>query len=313
MIELGIEMFRSRCVPVLVGAPALGRYCVFGNLFARFGADGEIFRLDRHPSMSRHPVTPMHEADLRLHLAKQTTKKIGLLDVLELDRAESLDPLLDLGNEIILIDLLREDQLAAAGRLIEKLAPVFVVGSSGVESALAADWGRVERTFDPVRHVGPIIALCGSCSPVTTGQIQWAVAHGFAEIILGDEVSTIESALQSIRAGKSVVIHSNAAQRLDESSSRQIGAMLGRILREILQAAPIRRAIIAGGDTSGQIARMLEIESMEMIGELTRGSPLCKIAAPGSPADGIEMTFKGGQIGPENFFGVVQKGSENSV
>jgi len=66
-----------------------GRYCVFGNLYARLGAEGEVFRLDRHPSMSRHPITPMDEADLRLHLSKQTRKKIGLLDVTQLD---SLDP-----------------------------------------------------------------------------------------------------------------------------------------------------------------------------------------------------------------------------
>jgi hypothetical protein len=47
---------------------------------------------------------------------------------------------------------------------------------------------------------------------------------------------------------------------------------------------------------------------MEMIAELTRGSPLCRVSAPGSPADGLQMTFKGGQIGPIDFFGMVQKG-----
>src|SRR5439155_21327656 len=72
VIDLGIEIFNSRCVPVLVGGPALGRYCVFGNLFARCGEECEAFRLDRHPSMSHHPATPMNEADLRLHLARQT-------------------------------------------------------------------------------------------------------------------------------------------------------------------------------------------------------------------------------------------------
>ena len=39
----------------------------FGNLFAV--VDGVGHRLDRHPTMSRHPVTPMDEADLRRHLA----------------------------------------------------------------------------------------------------------------------------------------------------------------------------------------------------------------------------------------------------
>ncbi|MGO8249179.1 hypothetical protein ACC809_36725, partial [Rhizobium johnstonii] len=37
-----------------------------GNLFAAY--QGRIFRIDRHPVMSRHPVTPMDEADLAVHL-----------------------------------------------------------------------------------------------------------------------------------------------------------------------------------------------------------------------------------------------------
>ena len=61
---------RGAWSPSIVGAPRLKRYQAFGNLFA--AVDGVGHRLDRHPTMSRHPVTPMHEADLRLHLREQT-------------------------------------------------------------------------------------------------------------------------------------------------------------------------------------------------------------------------------------------------
>jgi uncharacterized protein YgbK (DUF1537 family) len=74
-LEIGQEIFASPYVPLVVGAPALRRYCVFGNLFAT--VNGETHRLDRHPTMSRHPVTPMAESDLRVHLAAQTSKRIG--------------------------------------------------------------------------------------------------------------------------------------------------------------------------------------------------------------------------------------------
>ena len=77
----------------------------------------------------------------------------------------------------------------------------------------------------------------------------------------------------------------------------------------MLEATKIRRMLVAGGDTSGQIARALGIESLEMIGQLTRGSPLCRATAANSPADGIDITFKGGQIGPIDFFGMVEKGT----
>lgn len=63
-------------VAIVGGQPSLGRYCAFSTLFAAFGDGGEIYRLDRHPTMSRHPATPMTEADLRRHLAS-----LGLPDV----------------------------------------------------------------------------------------------------------------------------------------------------------------------------------------------------------------------------------------
>src|SRR5690606_20339413 len=77
-IEIGKAIFDQAYVPLVVGAPQLKRYTAFGNLFASY--QGDTYRIDRHPVMSHHPVTPMHEADLRLHLAKQTTLKTDLVD-----------------------------------------------------------------------------------------------------------------------------------------------------------------------------------------------------------------------------------------
>src|SRR3954447_11121488 len=36
-IDTGAAIFPAPFVPLLIGAPSLGRYCVFGNLFARMG------------------------------------------------------------------------------------------------------------------------------------------------------------------------------------------------------------------------------------------------------------------------------------
>ena len=49
------------------------------------GSGGEVHRIDRHPTMSRHPVTPMHEADLRRHLALQGLASVALIDLRALD------------------------------------------------------------------------------------------------------------------------------------------------------------------------------------------------------------------------------------
>ena len=55
-MRLGLERFPSRPVPIAVGAPALRRFVAFGNLFA--GSGDARYRIDRHPVMARHPVTP---------------------------------------------------------------------------------------------------------------------------------------------------------------------------------------------------------------------------------------------------------------
>src|SRR6478609_7060110 len=75
-IGRGIELLHERFpdlgpVAVAPAQPQFGRYTAFSNHFGVFG--GQIYRLDRHPVMSRHPSTPMHEADLRQVLAEQFT------------------------------------------------------------------------------------------------------------------------------------------------------------------------------------------------------------------------------------------------
>ncbi|MBW7460665.1 four-carbon acid sugar kinase family protein, partial [Paenibacillus sepulcri] len=81
--EIGRGVFGGRYIPLLVGVPYLKRYTLFGHHYAAGG--GTVHRLDRHPTMSRHPVTPMDEADLRLHLQRQTELPMALMDITELE------------------------------------------------------------------------------------------------------------------------------------------------------------------------------------------------------------------------------------
>jgi uncharacterized protein YgbK (DUF1537 family) len=133
-------------------------------------------------------------------------------------------------------------------------------------------------------------------SPVTSEQVAWAVANGFVD------APDIETAIVALNQKKSVVIHSRRM-----NAGEAIGTTLGQMLRRLIEGTGVRRAIVAGGDTSGDVARELGIQSMEMIAELTRGSPLCRVSPPYF-ANGLEITFKGGQIGRVDFFGHVRKG-----
>jgi len=317
-IDVGAEIFGARFVPLLVGAPALGRYCVFGNLFARLGTGGEIHRLDRHPSMSRHPVTPAHESDLRRHLARQTTKRAALFDILHVALAEdaaraALDALLASGPDVVLFDVLEPGQLARLGALIDAHAsrerPLFSVGSSGIEMALGAHWAagadlRSQTDWPDPGPAAPLLVISGSCSPVTAGQIAWAESHGFATIALGDDTSAAASA--ALTAGRHTVIYtSRGAPGSAPIPAPELGSALGRLARGLVARHDVRRLVVAGGDTSSYAARALGIESLEMLAPLAPGAPLCRACAPGSPLDGLAVNFKGGQVGTPDYFGLV--------
>jgi uncharacterized protein YgbK (DUF1537 family) len=194
-IDCGGMVFKNSIIPVLGGMPALGRYCLFGNLFARMGigSKGDIYRLDRHPSMCKHPVTPADESDLRLHLGKQTNKKIGLIDITQLDKPIEEWSYVVNSDEAVLIDVLNDEQLTNIGAWIDAQSngttALFSVGSSGIEMALGNYWNQ-QQLLKPVtgwKHPGksmPLLVVSGSCSPVTTSQLLWAKANGFEEVEL---------------------------------------------------------------------------------------------------------------------------------
>jgi uncharacterized protein YgbK (DUF1537 family) len=350
-LEIGAEIFRSRFVPLMVGAPSLGRYCLFGNLFARMGigSNGAIYRLDRHPSMSRHPITPAHESDLRLHLAQQTSKRMGLVDILALDQGDvaaqaALDAAIESGAEVVLFDVLSSDQLPCIGALLDHAVStqaLFSVGSSGIEMALTA-YATKQGQLTPVTAwpdpgvAAPLLVGSGSCSPVTEAQIARALEHGFAEVALdtagladplrasATEQASAAEVLVHLRAQRSVIVHTSkgsndprlaptaaalAKTGQSSASAEVLGLALGRVLRGALAQCPVRRLIIAGGDTSSYVGRGLGIEAAEMIAPLVPGAPLCKVRAPGSPADGLQVAFKGGQVGSVDFFLTATQGA----
>ncbi|CAB3647441.1 Uncharacterized protein conserved in bacteria [Achromobacter spanius] len=140
----------NRLVPIVGGQPSIGRYCSFAQLFARAGAAPEVYRIDRHPVMSQHPVTPMHEADLRLHLVAQGLNEIRSVPHIAYPRLRSADDAAEVDSWIdglisnddgpVLFDLTDDDQLAVIGRLIWRAAesaPLLAVGPSSVQQALA--------------------------------------------------------------------------------------------------------------------------------------------------------------------------------
>ncbi|MFC7157860.1 four-carbon acid sugar kinase family protein [Halomarina halobia] len=352
-IDIGQEMFDSPVVPVSQGTEVPhGRYVAFSNLFAV--QDGETYRIDRHPTMRDHPVTPMREGDLRRHLGEQTERDVGHVHVTDLEPAVAADSALSdasAASEIVVLDALHTDHLETIGRLLWDRAiaisdPLFVVGSSGLEHhALVHTWaehGRIdreERLYRKRESVDELLVVAGSASGMTAAQIDWASENGFRDIRLDTEAlvdpnaaatareSAVEVATDALVAGDSVVLYSargsddpalKATRRrfrslgIGGALETRLGREQGEILREVLERTRLRRACVAGGDTSSHAIPRLGIRALEAIAPVGPGAPLCRAHADDPAFDGLEIALKGGQIGTRHeaadYFGVVREG-----
>jgi 3-oxoisoapionate kinase len=331
-IDCGAEIFQNEFVPVLGGMPVLGRYCVFGNLFAKMGTvgNGNIYRIDRHPSMGKHPVTPANESDLRLHLGSQTRKKFGLIDITQIEKGiEQWNDQIHENDEVVLLDVLNEEQLQKTGEWLDNQyhddKALFSIGSSGIEMALGSFWNKKGmlkeiESWPAIESAHPLLVVSGSCSPVTAAQIEYAKTKGFEEIILdaekicGDrtiEKSIKENVIRSLLEKKDVIVHTGKKNG-DNLSSEMLGKILGTIAKEAVEKVNVKRVVIAGGDTSSHAARAMGIEALEMVAPLVPGAPLCKAHSTSKAIDGIEVNLKGGQVGGDDYFVILKNGSANA-
>ena len=88
----------------------------------------------------------MHEADLRLHLAKQTDLPIGLVDLRAFQAGKVRKnnfACRQMRRGAVLLDGLDAAMLQQAGEMVwnlERSQPLFTIGSSGLTAGLIAHW-----------------------------------------------------------------------------------------------------------------------------------------------------------------------------
>ncbi len=340
-LNLGVKAFAPRSVPIIVAAPEMRRYQAFGNLFA--GTVQGVFRLDRHPVMSRHPVTPMAEADVARHIGTQTELAVDCLDIEAL--ADIRDAAARLaaadGAAAFTLDQIGPAEEAAAGALLWQGRTLnrFVIGSQGVQYALVRHWLH-EGLVEPPQLVGSIgrvekmAVVSGSVSPVTADQIAWSTKDGFTSVgfdalaacgssgdLAAAEEAALDKALNVLDTGSLPLIHSAAGpddpgvKRLEaklagrdaSDVNARIGQALGRILRRLIESRHLRRVVVSGGDTSGHVCTELGIYALSALAPTIPGAPICRAHADG-PMDGLQLALKGGQMGSTDYFNWVRDG-----
>ncbi len=413
-IEIGRAVFGPAPVPVLAAQPEFGRYTAFGHHFA---ADrGTVYRLDRQPTMSRHPVTPISEADLRLHLGRQTELRIGSLDLTayELPAAEAhrrYRRLLADGDwGAVVFDAVTGPHLRCAAELILAAdEQVYALGSGGLSHAVAhllarsspdgpaadatppggalpggawpdgfragdpgsgaarseGSWGGElgsgaarsdarspygggssdrgasegapargrssggrplgdpsSGSFPPTGALppasGPVLVVSGSCAPRTAEQIRRALDHGWRGVAVEPEESLDlarlrDATLRALDGAPGAVVYTALGPPAPAAAARAnllaaIGAALAHVVAEAVAHAGVRRVVVAGGDTAGQVVRALGARSAEIVAWLGPGTALCRLGAAHGPLDGVQILLKGGQAGDVDLFRRVRGG-----
>lgn len=338
-MEIGLREFAQSTTAILVGAPQLRRYTAFATLFA--GYAGETYRIDRHPVMSVHPATPMDEADLRLHLARQTDTRIGLVDLhalLEGTAEQRLDTILGERPGAVFIDVADKLSQRRAGDLLWRnlhRVGALLFGSSGIEYALLEPW-REEQLLAPAPPSEPlaprdrIAVVSGSCSATTDIQIHTAEKAGFRGIgvdyralATGEGLAAATeqatyAASTALQAGESPILFTarGAGARVElparsrEAADERVGVALGTMLDLLRREHGLDRVIIAGGDTSSHGLRQLNVRALTLRHPLTDtpGSPVCEAHFASPDAQRLEIMLKGGQVGSPDLFERIRSG-----
>jgi uncharacterized protein YgbK (DUF1537 family) len=352
VITLASRAFSTRGIPIIAGNPALGRYCAFGNLFAVSKTDQQIYRIDRHPIMQAHPITPMQEGDLSMHIGGQGHLSIAKIDISQLEQTNLTGLVSEAAasHDAVLVDGITNMHMTAAGRVLTELserdAPIFTVGSSGVEYALTQHWrssglmNTGESSATPLKPAKQVLVISGSASPLSQLQIDTALESGFIELAVDAAALLADSAgrgaardiaatvVSHLEAGHSVLIHTAKGpddpriERMIESvtfrgipredakihAGKQLAIELGHLVLDILKLYKLERLVISGGDTSSQVTKILDPDALVIKSEISPGAPLCRIYSKKPYLADLEMALKGGQMGDCDYFVKTLKG-----
>ncbi len=98
-----------------------------------------------------------------------------------------------------------------------------------------------------------------------------------------------------------------------DEAARRVGDALAAVLPRLLDAVPLQRVAVAGGDSAGAVAQALAIDTLTVAAPLAPGAPLCRAGSRVAARDGLEIVLKGGQMGAPDFFGRVLRGETTII
>lgn len=324
VLEIGREVFGEATIPMLFAQPDFGRYTAFGHHFAAEG--GDVHRLDRQPTMSTHPSTPIDESDIARFLSRQTRLPIGAVTLPAYTSAARIrEEWAASGAAAVVFDALDDDHLGMIGEAIstavrEAVAeagdgsggdggvshpprPLFVIGSGGLSRAVAltrTSAATLEIQAPP--PTGPALVVSGSRSPASRRQALAAADAGWLVTALPSDTADDEAA-GALREGRSVVLTAaDAHLTADAEPLAVIAQAAASAIGAAVRSGLTRRVVVCGGDTSGRVVRLLGIRSLSIAAPLGGNVVLLRAHADDPAIDGVEILLKGGQVGTDDLF-----------
>ncbi|WP_316232145.1 3-oxo-tetronate kinase [Bradyrhizobium sp. SZCCHNR1051] len=298
--------------------PETRRTVYQGNLFV-----GSV-PLNESP-LKDHPLNPMHDANLVRVLARQSRRKIGLVDLAAVVHGPEaighrLQELAAQGIGAAIVDAVFDADLIAIGAAALKNR--VSVGASGIGLGLAralVEAGHV-HAHGLAHHAdapvgGMAACLAGSCSQATLQQIAQAetimpVLHlDAAGLVAGpDEAQrALAWARERIAKGPVLIASSATPDQVSALQSRHGREAAGHAieqamadLAEGLIETGVRRLIVAGGETSGAVVDRLGIPGFLVGPEIAAGVPVLR--AIGAQGGDMLLALKSGNFGGPQFF-----------
>ncbi|WP_299812525.1 3-oxo-tetronate kinase [uncultured Roseibium sp.] len=299
------EALDAHKVIVCPAFPGTGRSVYQGYLFVKD-------RLLNESGMQNHPLTPMTDPDLRRWLAPQTRYTVGHIPTETVFAgAEAISRSLEeehrAGHRHIVVDAIRDEDLIEIGRAAKGLP--LVTGGSGVALGLPANFGAVASEAPWTGQSGKSVALSGSCSVATRGQVaHHAARHPAREIVAADVIegrlTPEEIATWLVETDGLPLAFSSAdpeavarvqATYGRERSSEALESFFARVAA-LAVAGGATRVISAGGETSGAVVEGLGLTTLEIGPEIDPGVPALRARR------NLVVALKSGNFGTEDFF-----------
>jgi uncharacterized protein YgbK (DUF1537 family) len=332
-------------VPVHSAAPEFGRYTLFGHHFARAG--NEVYRLDKHPVMSVHPVTPMHESELAKVLLTQGFQTDHVLDVRQLDQhqtaPEHLTKMLANHHSAVVDGYTQQHVVTAAAALwrLSQQRQICAMAAQGLAHGLGQYLSNTQSPDQqaPKQKLLPtdrLLVLSGSCSALSAAQIDHAEQAGFVCLRLSndallqthdavlDDVQT--RVLNALSARQSVVVftahgpddahtHTLREQTHDWPAgqlAQRIGTCFAKLADTAFKHTGLTRLVVAGGDSSSYTMRALGAEALQIkASHFAQNAHFAALVSAKAHIHGKEVLLKGGQVGNEQLYRLALDGFDH--